>query len=79
MKKTLLLTIGAILTIAACSSFKDLRQADLIKGQDRKTYESRGKKYMISTQGTSTTKAAQFAFVVEVPWVEIMYFLPRDS
>lgn len=62
MKRILLLTVGAIITVVACSSFKNLRQADLIKGQNRNTYEAHGKKYMISTQGTSTTKAAQSAF-----------------
>ncbi len=51
-----------LVILVSCTSTKNLHQAKLIKGKDRSQYEAFGQKYVISTQGSATTKAAQFAF-----------------
>lgn len=51
-----------IITLLFMACSPGLRKAPLIKGKERSQYEARGKKYMISTQGVGTTKAAQFVF-----------------
>ncbi len=48
--------------LVSCTSTTNLRQAKLINGKERSQYEAFGKKYIISTQGSATTKAAQYAF-----------------
>lgn len=62
MKYFLILSFLVSSILFGCSAFKGLRKADLIEGKDKNTYESFGKKYMISTQGEATTKAARFVF-----------------
>jgi gamma-glutamyltranspeptidase/glutathione hydrolase len=54
-------TYFIVLLFISCNSFKDLRKASLIKGKSRLQYEAKSKKYMISTQGIYTTKAAEYA------------------
>ena len=51
----------ALILFTSCTSFKDLKKAPLIKGKKRSQYEALGEKYMISTQGIGTTKAAEYA------------------
>lgn len=51
----------SLLLAVSCTNFKDLKKAKLIKGKNRSQYEAMGEKYMISTQGAGTTKAAEFA------------------
>lgn len=51
-----------ILFLGACSGNNNLRRAPLIENKVRSDYEAWGEKYMISTQGASTTNAAKFAF-----------------
>lgn len=57
----LLITI----VVSACAtkelSKPQLKKAALIEGKERSQYEAFGKKYVISTQGGATTKAAKFA------------------
>jgi len=48
--------------VVSCAYFKKIQKAELMVGKKRSQYESFGKKYMISSQGESTTKAAKFAF-----------------
>jgi gamma-glutamyltranspeptidase/glutathione hydrolase len=46
---------------ASCSpKYASYRYADVVKHRKRSDYEAYGKKYMISTQGTATTKAAKY-------------------
>lgn len=52
-----------ILGIIACSAkYKEFKYAQVIKNHTRSEYEAFGKKYMISTQGEATTKAAKYVF-----------------
>ncbi len=60
--KKLLVILSLVGICFACSHKDNLRTANLIKNKKRSEYEDRGKKYMISTQGKSTTDAAKFAF-----------------
>lgn len=56
------IALGTILfTQLSCSSTPPLKKAELIEGKNKKTYEAYGKKFMISTQGGATTKAALYA------------------
>ncbi len=60
--KALALLLGAALfTQVSCSSRPPLRKVQLISGKNKNTYEAYGKKFMISTQGGGTTKAALYA------------------
>lgn len=53
--------ILSLMLLGACSGINNLRVAPLIENKFRSDYEAWGEKYMISTQGASTTKAAKFA------------------
>lgn len=59
--KNLIVFVG-LMSLVACTSLTDLKQASLIKGKKRSQYEAFGKEYMISTQGSATTEAAKFVF-----------------
>jgi gamma-glutamyltranspeptidase/glutathione hydrolase len=52
-----------LLALLSCSpKYKEYRFAKVIKNHSRSEYEAFGKKYMISSQGQGTTKAAKFVF-----------------
>lgn len=49
-----------LLTFACSPKYSNLRYAEIATKKARSQYESFGKKYMVSTQGEATTKAAKF-------------------
>ena len=53
--------IGIVFLIS-CSTDRTIRQVKLLKGKKRSQYEAFGKNYMIATQGSATTNAANFIF-----------------
>lgn len=62
-KKTYFFSVVLLLSLLACSpKYKEFRFANVIKDHSRSEYEAFGKKYMISSQGQGTTKAAKFVF-----------------
>jgi gamma-glutamyltranspeptidase/glutathione hydrolase len=57
------ITLVILLSLFSCSpKYKEFRFAKVIKDHSRNEYEAFGTKYMISSQGQGTTKAAKYVF-----------------
>ena len=57
-----LFSVLVTIIFIGCSGLSDLRQTGLIKGKQKSQYAAKSKKYMISTQGSETTRAAKYVF-----------------
>lgn len=57
------ITLLLFLFLFSCTpKYKEFKFASVLKNHKRSEYEALGKKYMISSQGRATTKAAKFVF-----------------
>lgn len=57
----LFVSLTLLLGSSCTNKFKSLKSAQVLKGHKRSEYEAFGKKYMISSQGNATSKAAKYA------------------
>jgi len=61
MNLSLLLSLFIFVGLSCTNKYNSLKSAQVLKGHKRSEYEAFGKKYMISSQGSATTKAAKYA------------------